>query len=262
MNLGLCTISNRDESVEYVVETAAEAGYDGVEVWGKEPHVGDGSPERCERIAALAADHGIEVGVYGSYLRIGTGEFDERMAHELDVAERLGAGTIRVWAGESDYGDHSAAEFDDAVSDLGTLADAVTDRGLAVTVEKHAGTLTSTRTGARRLVEAVDFDVEVCGLNWQPSFEDPAADVLADARELAPLSNNVHVQAVPEPGSGDRCALADAYFDLPEILSAFESVGLDGWIDVEFVSAEDDYETAIRADHDYLRSIVGDGNPE
>jgi sugar phosphate isomerase/epimerase len=254
VNIGLCTISNREESVERVIETAGRVGYDGVEIWGKEPHVGDGSPERCEDIAEHAADCGVAVDVYGSYLRIGTDEFDGEMSHELDVTERLGAGTIRVWAGETDYGDHTQAEWEQAVSDLRALTGAATDRGIDVTVEKHQNSLTDTREGARRLVEAVDDDA--CGLNWQPSFEDPPEAVLADARALAPLSNNVHVQAVDEPGGGSRCALADAYFDLPAVLSAFDSAGFDGWVDVEFVRSDVDYETAVAEDYEYLRSTV------
>lgn len=34
MHAGLCTISNRDADVDAVLAHAANAGYDGVEVWG------------------------------------------------------------------------------------------------------------------------------------------------------------------------------------------------------------------------------------
>lgn len=254
MNLGLCTISNKEASVESVIERAAAAGYRGVEIWGKEPHVGDGSVERCESIQSHAAARDVPVAVYGSYLRIGTDEFDERLTHELDIAEHLDAESIRVWAGTTDYEDRKPEEWEAAVADLRELTSAAADRGIAVTVEKHSGSLTNSTTGARRLIEAVDD--EKCGLNWQPSFSQSAADVLADARSLAPLSNNVHVQAVPRPGTADRCLLAEAHFDVPAILSVFEEDGFDGWINVEFVTSTIDYETAITRDAEYLRSIL------
>lgn len=237
-----------------MIERAATAGYDGVEVWGQESHVGDGSAERCESIRSHAADCGVEIGVYGSYLRIGTDEFGERVTHELDVAERLGADVIRVWAGNTDYEDRSSDEWDAAVEDLGELTASAAERGVAVTVEKHGGSLTNSAAGARRLIEAVDGDA--CGLNWQPSFSQSADEILAEARDLAPLSNNLHVQAVPRPGTAERCPLDEAHFDLPEILSAFERDGFDGWIDVEFVTDSLPYEAAIGRDLEYLRSIL------
>jgi len=253
VQFGLCTISNRDESAGTVVERAAEAGYDGVEIWGKDPHIGDGSPERCEAIRSDAADHTLTVGVYGSYLRPGTERFDDERDHELAVARRLGADVIRVWAGDDDYEERTEAQWEAAVADLRELVDAAADEGLAVTVEHHRGTLTSSAEGARRLIEAVDH--ENCGLNWQPSFQQAADEVLAEARDLAPLSNNLHVQAVPEPDIADRCLLADAHFDLPAILAVFDDAGFDGWVDVEFVTSDVDYETAIAGDLEYLRSI-------
>ena len=207
MQFGLCTISNRDESAGTVVERAAEAGYDGVEIWGKDPHIGDGSPERCEAIRSDAADHTLTVGVYGSYLRPGTERFDDERDHELAVARRLGADVIRVWAGDDDYEERTEAQWEAAVADLRELVDAAADEGLA------------------------------------------------EARDLAPLSNNLHVQAVPEPDIADRCLLADAHFDLPAILAAFDDAGFDGWVDVEFVTSDADYETVIAGDLEYLRSI-------
>jgi len=254
VNLGLCTISNKEANVEQVIERAAEAGYDGVEIWGKEPHVGEGSPERCVEVRDHAADNDVEVGVYGSYLRVGTEEFDEMLNHEVDVAAELGADTIRVWAGNSDYENRTSEEWEAAIADLRELTDVAADRGLAVTVEKHHGSLTNSARGVRNLIEAVDR--AECGLNWQPSFSQSSADVLADATKLASLSNNLHVQAVPEPGTVDRCFLRDAYFDLDEILTHFQDIGFDGWVNVEFVTAYVDYETAIATDHSFLESIL------
>ena len=254
MNFGLCTISNGEAQIETVIDAAAAAGYDGVEVWGKEPHVGDKTREECESVADAARDAALDVAVYGSYLRAGADDFEAAMETELSAAEHLGAGLVRVWAGEQEYGDHEADHWDDTVADLATLADEASDRGLGVTVEKHGGTLTNRTEGARRLVEAVDR--ANLGLNYQPMFSFTAAEIAAEIEELAPLSNNVHVQAVPERNGEERCLLEDAFFDVERLVSTFAARGFDGYVNVEFVTDEYAYERAIERDLSYLQSCV------
>lgn len=192
MHFGLCTISNKDLPVDEVLRVAADAGYDGVEIWGKEPHVGDGSRQVTASVAATASDLSLDIAAYGSYLVAGSDSFRDEYERELAVAERLGADLLRVWPGESEYGDCTESEWEAAVADLSLLADrAAAD--LAVTVEKHEGRLSDATEGARRLIEAVDHPN--CGLNWQPLFHMDETALLAEAERLAPLSNNVHVQA-------------------------------------------------------------------
>lgn len=261
MKIGLCTISNTDAPVSDVLETAAGAGYDGVEVWGQEPHVGDGSAATCESIVETAEGLGIEIAVYGSYLAPGTDAFDGSYEHELAVAERLDADLIRVWPGESEYGDHAEAEWDAAVSDLSLLAEEAESAGVDVTVEKHEGRLSNTTEGARRLIEAVDHTR--CGLNYQPLFDMSEDDLIAEAELLAPLSNNVHIQAPAERGSKTRAPLEDSYFDVGAVLAPFADAGFEGYVEVEFVTDDLPYGDAVRRDCEYLRSVLdgaaGDG---
>ncbi|MFC6993481.1 sugar phosphate isomerase/epimerase family protein [Haladaptatus sp. GCM10025707] len=253
MRFGLCTISNQERSVFDVLASAADAGYDGVEIWGRD-HVGDGTAATCREIAEAAEKRGLEIPVYGSYLRPGTVSFAEKLSHELAVAERLGASLIRVWPGEQEYGDHSEAHFEQAVADLETLTRRATKRGFGVTVEKHEGTLSNTREGAERLITAVDDPN--CGLNWQPLFSMHPDDLRAEAEALAPLSNNVHMQAVGERGTRDRCALSESFFDVEAVLEPFERAGFEGYVNVEFVRGDCEYDAAIEADLDFLDAIV------
>lgn len=253
MKPGLCTISGNDRPVDEVLEAAGDVGYDGVEIWGKD-HVGDGSPATCRRLADAAADHGLEIPAYGSYLRAGTDAFEDHLDREVAVADRLGADLLRVWAGRQEYGDHDGAHWDRVVADLERVLDRATDRGLGVTVEKHEGTLTNTGTGARRLIEAVDHDR--CGLNWQPLFSLAAASLEAEAETLAPLSNHVHLQAVRERGGRERCPLSEAYFDLGAVLEPFLAGGFEGYANVEFVTDDRPYREAIAADLAFLLSIL------
>lgn len=257
MQLGLCTISNGELPVERVLTVAADVGYDGVEIWGKD-HVGDSGEDTCGTIRQTARDLGLELPVYGSYLTVGTDGFDDAYERELRIADRLDADLIRVWPGEREYGDHDPAEFEAAVADLRTLAERASSMDLAVTVEKHEGRLSNTTEGARKLIGAVDHPK--CGLNWQPLFALSERDLLAEVDALAPLSNNVHLQAPAEPDSYDRTLLSEAYFDVGRILDRFEQVGFDGYVEVEFVTDECAYEDAVQRDYEYLRSVTGAGD--
>lgn len=236
------------------MDAAAAAGYDGIELWGKEPHTGDKSPETCEEIVARARDRSLAIPVYGSYLRPGSDSFEASFRDELAVAEQLDAELIRVWAGEREYEERTEEHWQAVVGDLTTLADAAAERGLGITVEKHGNSLTNHSEGARRLIEAVERDN--CGLNYQPMFSIPADDILAEARDLAPLSNNMHVQATPERNSFDRCPLEDAFFDVETLLSTFKDADFDGYVNVEFVTEQYDYEEAVARDLTFLQSCI------
>lgn len=252
MNLGLCTISAKERSVEEVIELAGEVGYDGVEIWGKD-HVGDGSEATCERIVETAEDHGLEIPTYGSYLRCGTDEFEREFEGELAVADRLGTDLIRIWAGRQEYGDHDEEHWNRVVADLERLSERAADYGTGVTVEKHANTLTNDLDGARRLIEAIDR--ENCKLNYQPGFGLPSERLEREGEALAPLSNNVHLQAVRSAGESARSPLSEAYYDLEAVLAPFLE-NFEGYANVEFVTEERSYREAIDADLRYLRSVL------
>ncbi len=254
MKTGLCTITNKDQSVESVMSMAADCGYDGVEIWGREPHIENGDDDTCERISNHAKTVGLEIPVYGSYLRAGTDEFDDQLADELRIADALGAPLIRVWAGTQEYQDRTADHWEQVVADLRTLSREAAGRGVEVSVEKHQGTLTNLREGARRLIEAVDSDN--CGLNYQPLFFYTAEELKAEARELAPYSNNVHVQAVSKPTGHERCLLENAYFDCDAILEPFHETSVAGYVEVEFVDQRQPYPEAARRDLEHLRSTA------
>jgi len=256
MRIGLCTISNKDWPIDEVIDLAADLGFDGIEVWGKEPHVGDGTAEEMEPIRSDCAAAGLDVPVYGSYLRPGTDGYEAEWEAELDAAEALDADLIRIWAGESEFGEYDEAEWEVAVEDLRHLSARADERGLGVTVEKHGGTLTNRAAGARQLIE--DVGADNCGINWQPTFDLTAPEVLADLEALLPTVNNVHLQAVPEPSGSwpERCPLSEAYFDVGAVVEALESAGFSGYYEIEFVTPREPYEDAVAADLEYLRSIA------
>lgn len=255
MNVGLCTISGRDRPLAEVIEIAADVGYDAVEIWGKD-HVNGGSETECRTVNGMVTQNGMEVTAFGSYLRAGTDDFADEVDHEVAVADRLGAEMIRVWAGRGSYTDHDPTYFDRVVEDLRTTADRAADRGVEVTVEKHANTLTDTLEGARAVIDAVDHPN--CGLNYQPGFSVRADEIDREVDELAGMTNHCHLQAVPARGAGggDRCPLSEAFYDVEGVLACLQRDGFEGPTMVEFVTDDRPYRDAIAADLQYLRSVL------
>lgn len=256
MELGLCTISNKDATVDEIIPQAAAAGYDGIEVWGRN-HVDGSSESACRRIRNAAADHDLAVLTYGSYLRAGTDTFTENLQHEVNVADRLDVDRFRVWAGDFEYGDHTQQHWQQTVDDLRTLTTIASERGFEVTVEKHPGSLTNEAEGASRLISAVDEPA--CRLNYQPMFSLSAGEIRAEMEQLAPVSNQMHLQAVPRSGAGgdERCPLSEAFYDLEFLVDLFRVHGTpDGSIHVEFVTDELPYEEAVTRDCEYLQSLL------
>lgn len=254
MHIGVCTISSKSREVEEVLDIAADLGADGVEVWGQD-HIGDGSPERCRAIAEEAANNGLEIPVYGSYLRAGTDAFADDYERELRIAEDLGAEYIRVWAGQEEHPEVSDAHRDAVFDDLTTLGEAAADTEVDVTVERHAGTVTNTTEGAR---ETIDATPPTVGLNWQPMGDHTATEVSDDITALAEVTNNVHIQTKAEPNGDERCPLAFSYFDIADIVSTLDDAGFDGYVEVEFVTQRSPYPPALAADVAFLDTLLAD----
>lgn len=256
MKVGLCTISNKERDVADLIAVAGSIGFDGVEIWGQD-HVGDGTERACRTITEAADEAGVDVAVYGSYLRAagdrdpgtdGTtaGRLDgDTIEHELAVADGIGADLIRIWAGSLEYEDVDDPYWNAVVADVERIGERAEAYGIDVTIEKHANTVTKSLAGARNLIEAVDR--ENVGLNYQPNPGIDAATLEAEATELAPLTNHMHVLSVHERES-------DYAFEA--LLDSFRAGGYEGYVNVEFVSGELPYEEAVRADYDYLRSII------
>lgn len=252
MKIGVCTISNTEESIEAVIETAADLGVAGIEPWGRD-HLDGGDPARGEAIAEMANEHGLEIPVYGSYLRAGAEDFADRLESELAVTTALGANAIRVWAGAQEYQAVEADHWEAVVADLETVADAARGHDVEVTVERHAGTVTNTTEGAAALIDETPPEV---GLNWQPYFEQDAETVRDDIHRLAKHANNVHLQAVAAPGERERCPLAFAYFDVADIVRALRDAGFEGYLEIEFVTQRASYRPSLAGDVAFLESVL------
>lgn len=188
---GLCTVSFRQLDRAAVVALAAAAGLDAVE-WGGDVHVPHGDLAAAADARRLTAEAGLEVVSYGSYLFLDAGAAG-RAAEVLDTAEALGAPGVRVWGALGVEPDASPAERAVVARAAEAVAGAAGERGLAVVLEFHGGTLTATAASTRALLDEVGAPNLFTA--WQPPYWDPLdeADELAAIGSLAPRLAHVHV---------------------------------------------------------------------
>lgn len=187
MRAGLCSVTFRQLDAEEIIARAAEAQLEVIE-WGGDAHVPSGDPERAARVAQATTDAGLVVCSYGSYFRAGA---DEALTPILDSAEGLGTDRVRIWAGRVDSAEATPAEYAQIVDRLQDAAAEASDRGIALALEYHRGTVADTPEATLRLL--ADVDSPALSTYWQPSVGAVDAEALAEFAALAAQTTAVHV---------------------------------------------------------------------
>jgi 3-dehydroshikimate dehydratase len=241
---GLCSVTLRHSSVADVALIAAGAGLAGIE-WGTDVHVRDASS--ADEARDSTAEAGLNVLSLGSYYRAGSfTDFDD----VVQLAARLGAPRIRVWAG----GQGSAEADGDAraavVRDTRRIAEIAGGHGVEIAFEYHGGTLTDTPDSTLRLLEDVNRDN--VGTYWQPAvgLSDQAA--LAGLRHVLPFISGVHCFSWwPEQ---ERLALSGRKQLWQAATDVLREAGRPVDIMLEFVA--DDLPENVGHDADFLNHIA------
>ncbi|MCL1856906.1 MAG: sugar phosphate isomerase/epimerase [Kiritimatiellaeota bacterium] len=147
-----------------VMDAAVEAGLEGVE-WGGDIHAPAGEIAVAEGIRRECARRSLACAAYGSYYR--AGEATEGFAAVLGSAVALGVPLIRVWAGCAGSAETTPASRRRVADDLRRIGDCAGERGIAIGLEYHSGTLTDTVASAEALLfdEADHSNVFTY---WQP----------------------------------------------------------------------------------------------
>lgn len=187
MRPGLCSVTFRQLTPEQLVPLAADAGLEVIE-WGGDVHVPPGDTARAAEVARITSDAGLETCSYGSYFRSGA---DEQLTPILDSAVALGADRVRIWAGRVDSADASPEEYARIVARLRDAAAEASDRGIALALEFHRGTVADTPDAVLRLL--ADVDSSALSTYWQPTVGAPDAVALAEYDAVAAHTSAVHV---------------------------------------------------------------------
>ncbi|MBI1927097.1 sugar phosphate isomerase/epimerase [Candidatus Poribacteria bacterium] len=245
MKLGLCTIAFRERSLEEVMSIAADYGFDGIEIWGQEPHLSAIYDEAAvKKVKDMALRKGLEISALGSYIN--------PLMPAFKIAQGLGTNLVRVWSGG---GPSKAISYEDKrliTFRFVSLAQWAQFRRITLGLEMHNNNLTDSVASILELITQVKLPS--LKTYYQPLFRQNADDPYEAVQKLALHIVNVHAQNADASGKG--CPIADGVLDYSKIIEILSSHGYNGYIEVEFVYGDDKLAT-LQRERDYLASLIG-----
>ncbi len=267
MKAGIATIALRRYDVFHALDLAAEAGFAGVELWGKPPHAPEEFDEdHFKRVRDRARANGLRVHMFGSYARPVLPDFQQKSEDALKAAKILCARKIRVWAGNKEPHEADDELWGHVAGCLREFALRAEDEGISLAVEMHSGTLTATPEGALRLIELVG--APSFKLNFQ--VVDPINPDLD--RVIGMVGDhvvNVHAQnyrrsALDEEKLEISC-IGEGIVDYDHLAALLAARGFKGYIEVEFLKGESVSEQimveSLKKDGRYLNELAKKHTP-
>ena len=255
MRTALCTLTFGELPVEQVLDLARDHGLDAVEIWGKEPHMGEAyDADRVARLRDAVAVRGLAVSALGSYVQPLVDDFDGKSRAALDIAAGLGTSIVRIWSGGGASKDVSDEVYAQTVERLQGLCPRAEDMGLTLAFEFHDNSITDNARSTLKLIGDVG-----CGslkTYYQPSQREGADDPYEAAELLGPYVVNVHVQNWPKDGQGSGFR-RDGEVDYHRVTAILAKHGFDGCLEIEFVDEQDKI-AALAADAAFLKELVAD----
>jgi sugar phosphate isomerase/epimerase len=164
----------------------------------------------------------------------------------IEHSVRLGAKTMRIFAGYLPKGDSEEAARTRCVAAIQEACDHAAKYGLYLALENHGG-ITSTAEQVLALVKAVEHDW--FGVNFDTgNFR--TADPYADLEKIAPYAVTVQIKTEIERPHGKK---EDA--DLKRLIEMLRAVHYRGYVALEYEAAEDAH-TAVPRHIETLRKLV------
>ena len=100
MKLGLCTIAFQEKPLEEVIDIAADHGFDGIEIWGKPPHLpADYDENYVKNVRDMAHRKGLAISAFGSYVDPLMTLHQKHFEEAFKIAHELGTDLVRIWSG-------------------------------------------------------------------------------------------------------------------------------------------------------------------
>ncbi len=264
IKIALCTIAFREKLLEVALDAAAELGFDGVEIWGREPHISEIFDEnRVRATAKMAHSRNLELPVFGSYFQAGVTKPQDddyiRLADALHIARCLRTPIMRIWASDVPSARAGQDVWDRTVRETQHACDRAADLNITLAAEMHDNTLCDTGASARRLVELVDRDN--FRLNFQLAALDYGESALERLKQVLPYIVHMHAQNYQRVRSRGnevrRVPLADGVWDYRTVVEKLREANYAGYIAVEFSSADGDGKLpSLARDLQFLRSLV------
>jgi sugar phosphate isomerase/epimerase len=253
IKIGMCTIAFAQWEVERAIDLAAEVGFEGVEIWGKPPHMPEEfDADHVVRVRERCAANGLQINSFGSYIRPLMDGFAQHSEHALCIARGLGARTMRIWPTHGKPGTLSPHQYGEMVGQLMDLCDHARDIGVRLAFEFHDNCVAETTSAMLRLLN----DVGHANLwtYWQPSFRDGAEDFYDSLDRLMPFLVTVHAQNF-RGSYKTRTPLAEGDVDYARVARMLKDAEFEGYVEVEFVGDEEPVEW-LRKDCEFLKSVM------
>lgn len=163
MKTALFTKVLGERPLESVIEIAAVLGYDGVELMGREPHLGlETTDAEARALREHASDLGVDLVSLATYTGHYTTASDAECEDELarferfcELADVLDVQLVRNFPGGPSPYDADDEAYDRAARWVGRAADVAADHELTVGVEIHTDSVAESAADAVRLLDAV-----------------------------------------------------------------------------------------------------------
>jgi len=262
LKAGIATIALRNYDIFTALDMARDAGFAGVEIWGKPPHTPEGvDDDHIRRVRDRARSNGLAIPIFGSYANPAWPEFGQASDTALKNALGLGAKIIRVWAGNKEPDQADDELWRHVTASLREFALRAADEGLTLAMEMHADTLCLNPEGAMRVMEMTG--VSNLKLNYQVGdFGNPDVE-----RDLALIGDSVvmvHAQnfkpSCCDPAKRVRTLVESGNVDYDRVCSILAQHGFRGYVEVEFLKGENVSEDALieslKKDAAYLKMLT------
>ncbi|MEI6033383.1 MAG: sugar phosphate isomerase/epimerase [Verrucomicrobiae bacterium] len=251
MQPGLVSITFRKLTPPQVIELCLQHQLQAIE-WGGDVHVPHGDEAVAAEVGDLTRKHGIKAAAYGSYYRLAASPDDGlQFSSVLASAAALGAGAIRVWAGNRSSSESDASWRQAVAGDAMRCADLAASKNVRICYEFHDGTLTDTVESACDLLARTEHPF--IKTLWQPPHGRPMDECLAGLRLMAPRLHHVHAfHWWPDPGH--RLPLREGADRWAAYVAELCALGCDPNVLLEFVAGDDP--AALADDALFLRELL------
>lgn len=170
MKIAISTIMFNKRSIQEAIKLAKQIGYDGVEIWGREPHISYNTPiERVREIRNMLDFYELEISNIASYVggfsTISDKECSmeyEKLYNYMDIMEILKCGIIRVWVGGPNTFLANSYHYEKAMFWVDKCAELAKKNNKKIALEIHNGSLIGTVESADRFIK--DLNRENVGL--------------------------------------------------------------------------------------------------
>ena len=249
------------------IRTAAEVGYDAIELGCFGPHLTlEAAETRGDEVCAWLREAGLPVSALS--LTVEYTSADEAVwqanvdetCRFIELCEKFGTRLIKTMPGQPGSAQATAEHWDRYRRAMDAIVPAADAAGVRLAIETHLNHLSDSIATAARCIE--DWDPAVLGVNLDfcnvHTCHESALDAIDRFRDRIFLT---HVKdSLFTTESGEYVPLWEGKMDYPPIIERMRSVGYEGYLSIECLypaAKRDDPRRWVEHDLGVLRELVG-----